>query len=231
MFAGHAAVALAARSRIPGLGLGLFFAAAFWIDLVWPLFILVGLESVRIDPGNTRFTPLAFDHYPWTHSLLLASLWAMAFGLLATRGRIRKGLVAAAVFAVVLSHWVLDFVTHRPDLPLTPGNSPEVGLGLWDSVPATFAVEGALLAAGVAAYLRATRARDRAGSAGLWALLGTIVLIWAIGPFAPPPPGPGAVVAAGLLLWLFVPWAAWVDRHREPRAPARPAAGDRIPTP
>lgn len=223
MFAGHAAVALAARSRLPGLSLGLFFAAAFWIDLVWPIFILVGLESVRIDPGNTRFTPLAFDHYPWTHSLLLASVWALAFGLLAARGRSAPRRVAAVVFVVVLSHWFLDFVTHRPDLPLAPGNSPAFGLGLWNSIPATLAVEGSLFALGVAAYLRTTRARDRAGAIGLWALLAFVAVIWASGPFAPPPPGPRAVVFAGLGLWLLVPWAAWVDSHREPRDAAAPA--------
>lgn len=224
MFAGHAAVALAARSKMPGFSLGLFFAAAFWIDLIWPILILVGLESVRIDPGNTRFTPLAFDHYPWTHSLLLASLWALAFGLLAARGRTSPRRVAAVLFAVVLSHWLLDFVTHRPDLPLAPGSSPAFGLGLWNSIPATLAVEGTLFALGVAAYLGATRARDRVGTVGLWALLAFVGVVWAAGPFSPPPPGPQAVALAGLGLWLLVPWAAWVDSHREPRdAPASAA--------
>ena len=133
-------------------------AAAFGLDLLWPAFLLLGVEHVRVDPGNTAFTPLAFDSYPWSHSLAAALLWAPSppvaiGGLDGLRPRI---LIAAAV----VSHWVLDFVTHRPDLPLWPGG-PQVGLGLWNSIPGTILVEGTLFIIAIEAYRRAFKARDR----------------------------------------------------------------------
>ena len=122
---------------------------------------------VRIDPGNTAFTPLAFDYYPWSHSLSMAFVWAVAVGRVAA-AVLRHARAGLIIGLTVLSHWVLDFFMHRPDLPLWPGG-PEVGLGLWNSIPLTLLVEGVLFAAGVAIYLRATRARDRVGTWAFWA--------------------------------------------------------------
>lgn len=214
MLIGHFAAGLAAKRVSPRTSLGTLFAAAQLLDLVWPMLVLAGVERVRIDPGNTAFTPLDFESYPWTHSLLMVVLWACAFAI-AYRARTGSGRGAFVVGALVLSHWAFDFLTHRPDLPLAPG-AVKVGLGLWNSVPATVAVEGALFAAGVALYASGTRARNRAGSAGLWALVAVLVAIYVANLAGPPPPGARAIGAAGLLLWLFVPWAAWVDRNREP---------------
>jgi len=92
--------------------------------------------------------------------------------------------------ALVVSHWVLDFITHRPDLPLTPTGSTRVGLGLWNSIPATLAVEATIFAIGLALYLRATRARRRAGTIGLWSLVAFLLLIYAASTFGPPPRPP-----------------------------------------
>ena len=216
MFIGHFAVGLAAKRVSPRTSLGTLFLAAQLLDLVWPALVLLGIEEVRIEPGNTAFTPLAFVSYPWSHGLLTAAIWAVAFGLVyaVARGSARGGWV---VGALVLSHWVLDFVTHRPDLPLAPG-AAKVGLGLWGSVPATLAVEGALFAAGVAVYARATRPRDRTGRLAFLALVLFLAGVYAANVAGPPPPSVRAVGAAGLLMWLFVPWAAWIDRHREPVA-------------
>jgi len=163
MFVGHLAVALAAKRVEPRAPLGTLVAAAFALDLIWPMLLLAGIEMVRIDPGNTAFTPLAFDYYPWSHSLSMAIVWAVAAGRVAAAvlKQARPGLI---IGLTVVSHWVLDFFMHRPDLPLWPGG-PKAGLGLWNSIPLTLLVEGALFAAGVAFYLRATRARE-AGSAG-----------------------------------------------------------------
>src|SRR5512139_3067449 len=120
MFLGHFALGLAAKKVAPRTSLATLFAAAQLVDLVWPVLVLVGVESLRVDPGNTAFTPLDFAHYPWTHSLLMAAAWGVAFGLLylARQGDRRGALVVAGL---VVSHWVLDFVSHRPDLPLAPG--------------------------------------------------------------------------------------------------------------
>ncbi len=213
MFAGHAAVALATKSRLPGASLGTLIAASFGLDLIWPILLLTGVEQVRIDPGNTAFTPLDFVSYPWTHSLLLVLVWSvLSCGIV--RYLTRRWADAIAVGALVLSHWVLDLLTHRPDLPLWPGDSPMVGLGLWNSIPATLVVEGFLFGLGCYLYLRSTRAVDRIGSLGVPSLLVFIAVIWASGPFAPPPPNETAIAVVGCAMWLFPIWAWWGDSHR-----------------
>ncbi len=215
MFIGHFAVGFAAKRLAPRASLGTLFAASQLLDLIWPALVLLGAEEVRVDPGNTAFTPLDFVSYPWTHSLLMALIWAAAFAL-AYRARTHFSRGAWLAGALVVSHWVLDFVTHRPDLPLAPGTM-KVGLALWNSVPATVIVEGGLFAMGVYLYATGTRARNRTGRVALWALVVFLVGIY-IANMGPPPPSARAIGAAGLLMWLFIPWAVWIDRNREPAA-------------
>jgi hypothetical protein len=119
--------------------------------------------------------------------------------------------------SVVVSHWVLDAVSHRPDMPLTFGDSPRVGLGLWHSVPATVTVETLLFAAGVAAYASVTRPRDRVGAWGLWLLVGFLLAISIANLLSPPPPGTAAVAWTAQAMWLLVLWGYWIDRHRLPK--------------
>ena len=222
MFIGHFAVGMAAKRVSPRTSLGTLFAAAQFLDLLWPVLVLLGVEKARIDPGNTAMTPIDFESYPWSHSLLLSVVWAVAFGLVY---RARTGNVRGAwtVGALVLSHWVLDFVTHRPDLALAPGG-PKVGLGLWNSVPATLIVEGALYAAGVFLYATGTRARNRTGRIAFWALVVVLAALY-VANLSPPPPSVQIVAASGVLMWLFIAWAAWIDRNREPVTPATGASG------
>ena len=212
MFVGHLAVALSAKKLEPRIPLGASVAAAFGLDLLWPILLLLGLESVRVNPGDTAFTGLAFDSYPWSHSLLAVMGWA---GLGAVVGRRLYGSwrAGALLGGLVLSHWVLDVITHRPDLPLWPAG-PMVGLGLWNSVPGTILVEASLLVAGLWAYLRTTSSRDRVGHWSLIALVGLTGLIWVTQPWAPVPPTAGAVAWGALILWLLPPWALWIERHR-----------------
>jgi membrane-bound metal-dependent hydrolase YbcI (DUF457 family) len=212
MFVGHLAVALAAKRAAPRVSLGWFVGASFGLDLLWPVLLLTGVERVVIDPGNTAFTPLDFQSYPWSHSLLMVVLWAVLLGALARR-RLNSLRGAVVVAALVVSHWVLDWMTHRPDLPLWP-SGPVAGLGLWNSVVGTVVVEGAMFAAGIAAYTSITRATSRVGT---WAFVGLIALtgtIWISGPWSAPPPGATAIAVVGLAMWLFPVWAAWIDRHR-----------------
>jgi membrane-bound metal-dependent hydrolase YbcI (DUF457 family) len=216
MFVGHTAVALAAKAKTPNTSLGLLIAAAIVLDLLWPIFLLVGIEHVRIDPGNTAFTPLAFDSYPWSHSLLMAIVWGVGFAVIIRPGRssLETGLI---LFALVVSHWILDFVTHRPDLPLWPGSSPKYGLGLWNSIPASLVIEAALLATCIAIYLRTTQARDRIGTIAFWTLVVVQLGIWVSQPWSPPPPSVDAIAPVGLAQFLFVLWAWWIDKHRRQR--------------
>jgi len=213
MFVGHTAIALAARSRAPGLSLQWWMAAAFGLDLLWPIFLLLGLERVSIVPGATAFNPLVFEHYPWSHSLLMACVWGLCgAGVARWRGASRG--IAALIAVVVLSHWVLDWASHAPDMPLWPGPSPLLGLGLWFSIPATLIVEGAMFLCGIALYVRSTRAVDRIGSIALWAFLILSAAMWASGPWSPPPPSADALAWFALGAYLLVAWAGWADRHR-----------------
>jgi membrane-bound metal-dependent hydrolase YbcI (DUF457 family) len=215
MFIGHHAAALAGKRIAPRIGLGTLVAAALWLDLLWPFLSLAGIEHFRIDPGNTAFTPLDFHDYPWTHSLLMSVGWSALFAI-GYRLMKKPWRDAIIVGAAVLSHWVLDFVTHAPDLPLWPGG-PKVGLGLWNSKPMTAVVEVLLFAICLVLYLRITTARDRTGSIALWALVVFLGLIYVTNFTAPPPPSWQAVAYTAIAQWLFVPWAWWIDRHRQAR--------------
>jgi membrane-bound metal-dependent hydrolase YbcI (DUF457 family) len=220
VFVGHLAAALAAKSVEPRVPLAALVAATFGLDFLWPAFLLAGVETVRAQPGITAFTPMDFESYPWSHSLLLAAVWGgLAAWVTSRTGRARGSLV---IFALVVSHWVLDWVTHRPDLPLWPGG-PKAGLGLWYSVPATIIVEGALLGLGVALYLRAAPAASRVGHWAFWSLIVVTVVIWVSQPFSPPPPNVGAIAIVGLVGGaLLVTWAGWIDRHRRSARPPAP---------
>jgi membrane-bound metal-dependent hydrolase YbcI (DUF457 family) len=150
MFIGHFALGYAAKKWAPGLSLAVLFTAATFADLLWPVLVAIGLEQVRIVPGITAFTPLEFTSYPYSHSLVLLILWGALLGWMAAGGNARP---FAVVLALVISHWVLDVVTHIRDLPLYPGG-PQFGFGLWNSIPATMAIEAAMFACGVWIYTK-----------------------------------------------------------------------------
>jgi hypothetical protein len=214
VFIGHFGAGLAAKALATRVSLGSLFLAAQLIDLLWPTLLLLGLERVRIAPGITAVTPLDFEHYPFTHSLAAVLLWGFLFGL-AYLGLKRYPRGAIVLGALVVSHWLLDLVVHRPDLPLYPG-SAKVGLGLWDSVAGTLIVELAVFGLGAALYLKTTRSKDRIGAWALWSLLGFLLLVHLGNLLGPPPPSVTAVAWVGQAQWLLVLWGYWIDRHREP---------------
>lgn len=214
MFIGHYALALGAKRAAPRTSLGTLFAAASLADLLWPVFLLAGWERVRVTGGPDPFTRLTFDAYPVSHSLATLVLWGALFAWL-YRARTAYGRGAGVVALLVVSHWVLDFVTHVPDMPLYPGGA-KVGLGLWNSVGGTVAVECAMLVAGVWLYVAGTRARDGIGRYALWALLAVLAASYVGSLFSPPPSATGALATGGIAFgWLFVAWAGWADGHRE----------------
>lgn len=212
MFLGHFAVGLGLKKHAPRVSLGTLFLAAQFVDLLWPTLLLLGLERVAFVPGITAVTPLDFEHYPISHSLLATVVWvALYAGVYWLSQRSVRGAVVCGL--AVLSHWILDLVTHRPDLPLYPGGE-RVGLGLWDSLAGTMAVELGLFVLGLWLYVRCTRALDRVGSYALWALVGFLLLIYAANLFGPPPAEAGAIAWVGQAQWLLVAWGYWIDRHR-----------------
>ena len=225
MFIGHYGVGLAGRATLRGTpakppampSLGTWFMAVQWLDLVWPLGILSGVERVNITGSDNPFLVLQFVHYPWSHSLLMAVVWAVLFGAV-YRWRTGNGRGALWLGGGVFSHWVLDLIVHVPDLPLYPGSDIKLGLGLWQSVPVTLVVEFGLLGACAVYYLRVTRPRDAIGRWACWALLAFLALGYLGSMYGPPPPSVVALgISALVMLWLLVVWAYWVDRHREPR--------------
>lgn len=118
------------------------------------------------------------------------------------------------IAGVVVSHWVLDVASHRPDVPLMPGSETKLGFGLWSSRPATIAVEAVMLVGGLMMYVRTTTARDRTGTYALWGLVAFLVVINLANMFGPPPPSVAAVAWSAQAIWLLVAWGDWIDRHR-----------------
>jgi membrane-bound metal-dependent hydrolase YbcI (DUF457 family) len=227
MFVGHFAVGFASKRLAPRTSLGWLMVAPLFLDLLWPIFLLLGLEHVRITPNPNPFLTLEFTSYPWSHSLVMTLVWALAFALV-YRWRTGDGVAALVLAAGVTSHWVLDWVTHRPDLPWLPGVAARAGLGLWNSPIATMIVEGAMFAAGVAIYLRMTRAKDRVGSIATWAFIVTLVALYFANLSGPPPPSERVLGIVGQIGWVFAAWIFWFDAHREVRiAPAVVAEGAR----
>jgi hypothetical protein len=213
MFIGHFGLGFAAERVAPRASLGALFMAAQFVDLLWPTLLLLGIERVAIAPGATVVTPLDFQHYPVSHSLVAGIGWGALIGglYLVLRRRPRDALV---IGVLVVSHWLLDALVHRPDLPLTLSGETRIGLGLWNSMAATLLVEVPLFVAGVWLYARTTRAVDAAGRWGLWSLVALLAAIYAANLAGPPPPDAMAVAWVGHAQWLLVAWAFWVDRHR-----------------
>ncbi|MFB3776504.1 MAG: metal-dependent hydrolase [Bryobacteraceae bacterium] len=213
MFLGHLAVGFAAKRAAPKTSLGVLLGASELIDLLFPAFILTGWEQVRFEAGDNPFLTSDF-HYPFSHSLVMNLLWAsgaaLAYWLFT---RYRTGSVVIGL--TVLSHWVLDLISHKPDMPLYPGESPMLGLGLWYSVSGTIVVELLMLAAGVWVYHHISRARNRVGSIGLWLFVAVMLLLYVSMLLSPPPPDAKAFAWVGVAFVLFLLWAHWFDRQRE----------------
>ena len=184
MFLGHFGAGFAAKAIAPRVSLGWLFAAAQFIDLLWPTLLLAGAERVRIAPGALYFAVK----------------------------RDRRG--ATVLAALVASHWFLDAIVHAPDLPLYPGSATLAGMGAWSSAPLTLAIEIPLFAAGAWLYARGTRAADAAGRWGFAGLVAFLLAIHAGNLLGPPPPDATAIAWVGQAQWLLVLWAFWLDNHR-----------------
>ena len=217
MFIGHFGAGFGAKAAAPKTSLGTLFLASQFIDLLCSSLLLIGAERVRIVPGITRVTPLDFEYYPISHSLLAVTGWALLFALV-YQGITRYPRGAMVVGLLVISHWFLDLIVHRPDLPLSPGSNIRVGLDLWSSLPGTFIVELLVFAVGVVIYLRQTRAIDSVGKWSLWLLIGFLLVIYLGSLFGPPPPNVSALAWVGQSQWLLIIWGYWIDRHRRPAA-------------
>jgi len=217
MFIGHFGLGFGAKKIAPGVSLGTLFIAAQFLDLLWPVLLLLNIEHAALKPGTGHAQPIDFTHYPISHSLLMVVVWAVVFG--SVYWLFKKNIRTAVILGLcVISHWVLDLIVHLPDLPLYPGDdSPRFGFKLWNSFWGTLLLEGSIFIAGLILYVRATVAKNKKGKIGLWILTGLLIVSHAANLLGPPPPNMTAVSWAGNLQWLFVVLAFWVDRNRSAR--------------
>jgi len=209
MFIGHFALAYGSRKwgRLPSLAV--MFMAVQFLDLLWPLFVIAGIETFEIEVGNTALTPLNFTHYPYSHSLLMSIVWAVLFaGVYFGFTKNRRG--AFLLGCLVLSHWILDYLTHRPDLQLTPFSEVRVGLGLWNHPVVEVIIEAGLFFTGVFLYVKST---DITRKIAFWSLIIAFLAIHFLNLFGPPPPSVNAVAWSANLMWLFVGWAWWIENN------------------
>jgi membrane-bound metal-dependent hydrolase YbcI (DUF457 family) len=213
MFLGHFGVGFGAKAAAPRVSLGSLFLAAQFLDLLWPTLLMLGVERVRIISAPVLGPPLAFVHYPISHSLLTALVWAGLFALIYYALR-RSRSAAWVLGALVVSHWVLDLIVHYPDLPLYPGSAVRMGWALWSHPVVELVLELTIFAVGAAFYLRATRAADTTGRWAVWSLMVFLVLIQIANTFGSPPPSVSALAWVGQAQWLLVLWGYWADRHR-----------------
>jgi hypothetical protein len=207
MFIGHIAVGIAGRRLTPRAGLGWWVASVTFLDMLWPVFLLAGLEHAELSGSTNPFLTLTFTDYPLSHSLVAAAAWAAVFAGVYRLVKGRQG--GAGLLALgVLSHWVLDVVSHLRDMPVLP-RGPYIGLELWKSVPATAIVETGMFAAAIVYYARGTRPRP-----AFWVLIAVLYVLYIASIVGPPPPSIAAVAWTVIVAWLFIAWAWWADRSR-----------------
>ncbi len=214
MFIGHFAVAFGMKRVAPEVNLGTAILAVTFLDVIWPLLVATGIEVVRIDPGSP-FSHLRFVSYPFSHSLAMAIVWGTAFAAVYRwRGGARHGALWLAL--AVISHWFLDLIVHQPDLQVLPEVDVYVGLGLWNSLPATLAVEGLLFAGGLGLYLSSTRASDHIGRWAVWGLVALLLVSYVAAVFSAPPDVTAIVIADIVGTTVAVLLGGWADLHRQP---------------
>ena len=216
MFIGHFGLSLAAKKAAPKVSLATLFAATQLVDVIWPFMLVFHLEKVAVTPGYTKMTPLEFIYYPYTHSLFMGLVWGVIASVMYalikndTRGAIVIGLC-------VLSHWFFDLVVHIADLPISPFGDYKMGFGLWNNIAATLFLEAIIFFGGLYIYTSVTKAKNKIGSLGLWALSILLIVITLSNTFVPVPPDSVMTLFISLiiLMALIVSLAGWVDKNRE----------------
>jgi hypothetical protein len=210
MFIGHFGVGFAAKSVDKKISLGTLFLASQFIDLLWPILLLLGLESVKIESGNTAVTPLNFISYPISHSMLGVIFWGILFGVVYFL--IKKNLRGSILLGVlVFSHWLLDLLTHRPDLQLFPWSDYKVGFSLWNSFAGTVIVEGLIFTAGAFIFYKVGRLQSKSKHILFWSLVLFLAAVYVMNLIGPPPPSEEPIAIVGLSQWLLIAWAYWID--------------------
>lgn len=174
MTPGHFGLAAGAKKFAPRVPLWALFLSTYLLDVVFVFLLAAGVESITpLDPAHPNAYGQIIIHAEYTHSLVGALAISALAGWLASRRWERRGGITIGI--VTFSHWILDLLVHRPDLPILPGNLgnlPLLGLGLWEYPRASMALELLLILVGATFYLFSViklseENRRRAWTAGL----------------------------------------------------------------
>ena len=221
---GHYGVSLALKKTDQKISLGLLFIAAQFVDILWAVLVLLGIERAEIVPGITAANPIDYVYYPFSHSLVTSLIWAGAtyilFRILPAKSGSRQSKVALVIATAVLSHFFLDLLIHRPDLPLSVGDSPTIGLGLWNYVLASYVVEGLIFFGGLWIYMRATTLSATTGTTfgrkyGMLIFAAFLFITNLMNLFGAPPPNSQFLATFSLATYLLsIGLAFWLDRKR-----------------
>ena len=212
MFVGHYSVSFAAKTAEKRIPLWLLFIAVQLIDVLWSIFVLLGIEKVRIVPGITASNALDLYYMPYTHSLLGVLCWSvLAFAICQFVPSLRGSRTGLILAAAVFSHWILDLIVHRPDLALYDSMG-KMGFGLWNYRGAAFALEMAVLFGGAAMLYRNAAHRGR--------LIGFVIFLAALQVFGtfffPPPSSDHAAALTALISYIVLALIAWWVDGGEP---------------
>ena len=219
MFIGHYGVALAAKKAEKNISLGLLFIAVQFVDILFCIFVLLGIEIVTISPGITETNPLEFVHYPFTHSLAASFVWAilvyLGFRFIPRKGNLNKNSVALIMGMAVLSHFFLDLITHIPDLPVLGSDSLKMGFGLWNYLAASYLVEAGVFLGGLWMYLKTTKGTSFGGKYGMILFAIALLIMNLINFLGPPPPNVQMLAFVGLANYMALSAIAfWLDKKR-----------------
>lgn len=219
MFIGHLGVGLALKRADKSISLGLLFIAAQLVDIIFSINLLLGIEKLNLIAGTTAANSMEFVYYPFTHSLIANLVWTgivcIIFLAVPIRLNSPRRRIALIMGVAVLSHFFLDVIVHKPDLPLLGNDSMKVGFGLWDYALASYVVEGLLLLGGLGIYLKSTTAEGFGGKYGMPLFTLFPLLVNAMIMFGPPLPN----ITVGIIMMLlfnfsYVGIAFWLDRKR-----------------
>lgn len=217
MFVGHLAAGLIGKSIEPKISLGTWVLAVLLCDVILFPLLIVGIETIAVEPGEVANAVTGLN-IAYSHSLLMTVVWALIFAVIYfLRKRYARG--AALLFAGVLSHWLLDLISHRPDMPLAPGISTVFGLGLWNSIPATLMIEGGFWLLAIVLYVRAIRRKNWLGFYAFWLGAILITLLWLGNINEGMDPDPIKAGIGGMIVFsLMIGWAYWMNRVRADKA-------------
>ncbi len=213
MLIGHFAVGMCAKKASPSVNLAVFFIAALFVDLIFPIFVLLDIEHVSIDHSITPVVPFNLSHYPYSHSLLMSVVYSLLAFILCTKW-FKSKKISFIVGLSIFSHWILDFITHVPDLPITFGDY-KVGLGLWNSIWGTIIIEGSLFIIGVYFYLKSKPGFNKKRNIIFWSMISLLLVAYFWGIFGPKPPEnipESAIAWAGFSIWIIVIMGYFADK-------------------